>query len=78
MLEPSAISRRPLVLCIDDDQLVLRIRELLITGAGYDVLTASSGESGLDLFRSNAVDLVVADYFLSDSKGSDIARQMKH
>jgi PAS domain S-box-containing protein len=77
MSESLASSGRPLILCIDDDQVVLRIRKLLVTGAGYDVLTASSGESGLDLFRSTAVDLVVADHFLSDSKGTEIARQMK-
>src|SRR5664279_2752889 len=77
MPQESAISRRPVILCIDDDQVVLRIRKLLITGSGYDVMTASSGESGLDLFRSNAIDLVVADHFLSDSEGTEIARQMK-
>jgi len=77
MPHSSATSRRPVVLCIDDDQVVLRIRKLLVTGAGYEVLTASSGDSGLDLFRANAIDLVVADHFLSDGKGTEIARQMK-
>ena len=75
--EPPVIAGRPRILCIDDDEVVLRIRKLLITGAGYDVLTASSGESGLELFRSHAVDLVLADHFLSDSQGTEIARQMK-
>jgi PAS domain S-box-containing protein len=77
MPDPPAISRRPLILCIDDDEVVLRIRKLLMTGAGYEVLTASSGESGLDLFRSNSVDLVLSDHFLRDSNGTEIAREMK-
>jgi PAS domain S-box-containing protein len=73
----SVNSGRPLILCIDDDLVVLRIRKLLMSGAGYDVLTASSGDAGLNLFRANAVDLVVADHFLSDTQGTEIARQMK-
>ena len=77
MQDPSAISRRPLVLCIDDDEVVLRVRKLLLSGSGYEVLTASSGETGLDLFHSHPIDLVVSDHFLSDGKGTEIARQMK-
>jgi CheY-like chemotaxis protein len=72
-----AMSKRPLILCIDDDNVVLRVRQLLVRGAGYDVLTASSGEVGLALFQQNAVDLVIADHFLSDSSGTEIARPMK-
>ena len=42
--------RQQLVLCIDDAEVALRVRELLLAGAGYAVLTASSGEEGLELF----------------------------
>jgi CheY-like chemotaxis protein len=72
-----ASSRRPLILCIDDDEIVLRIRKLLISGAGYEVMTAESGETGLVLFRDHAIDLVISDHFLSGSNGNEIAREMK-
>jgi CheY-like chemotaxis protein len=74
---PPEKSRRPLVLFIDDDEIVLRIRKLLVAGAGYDVLTATSGDTGLALFQQNPIDLVVADHFLSGSCGTEIAREMK-
>jgi CheY-like chemotaxis protein len=68
---------RPLLLCIDDAEVALRVRKLILADAGYRVLTALSGEEGLDLFKGNAVDLVIADHFLSDKTGVEIAAEMK-
>lgn len=75
MTSPS--SRQPLVLCIDDAEVALRVRKLLLANAGYQVLTAPSGEEGLRLFLENPVELVIADHFLSDKSGSEIAAEMK-
>ena len=68
---------RPVILCVDDAEIALRVRKLLLTIAGYDVVTAPSGEEGLELFKRDAVDLVIADHFLSDKTGTEIAREMK-
>ena len=68
---------RPLVLCIDDAEVALRVRKLLLANAGYEVLTAASGEEGLEIFRANPVELVIADHFLSDKSGVEIAEEMK-
>ena len=70
-------AERPLILCIDDAEVALRVRKLLLVNAGYHVLTASSGEEGLDVFRANPVQLVIADHFLSDKSGVEIASEMK-
>jgi two-component system, OmpR family, response regulator CpxR len=69
--------KRPIILCIDDDDVALRVRKLLLGTAGYDVLAASSGEAGLATFRENPVDVVLADHFLSDKVGTEIAKEMK-
>jgi CheY-like chemotaxis protein len=69
--------KRPLILCIDDAEVALRVRKLLLSSAGYEVLTAPSGEEGLELFRQNLVDMVIADHFLSDKSGAEIAAEMK-
>src|SRR5271165_5984484 len=66
-----------LILCIDDDDIVLRVRKLLLGSEGYNVLTANSGEEGLELFKQNPVELVIADHFLSGKTGAEIAREMK-
>jgi len=74
---PSESPERPLILCIDDAEVALRVRKLLLTRAGYAVLTAASGEEGLELFRENPVKLVIADHFLTGRTGAEIAREMK-
>ncbi|MGO9519866.1 MAG: response regulator [Candidatus Korobacteraceae bacterium] len=69
--------KQPLVLCIDDDEVALRVRKLVLGSAGYEVLVAASGEAGLEVFRQNPVDLVIADHFLSAKTGTEIAHEMK-
>ena len=67
----------PLILCIDDADIALRVRKLLLASVGYNVLTASSGEDGLELFKQNPVKLVISDHFLTGKTGTEIAREMK-
>ena len=70
-------SARPVILCIDDDDLALRVRKLLLSSAGYDVLTASSGEAGLEILKQHPVNLFIADHFLSAKTGTETAREMR-
>ncbi len=65
------------ILCVDDAEVSLRIRKLLLSRAGYEVLTATSGEEGLEIFQQFPVDMVIADHFLTDKTGTEIAREMK-
>ncbi len=73
----STAAKTPLILCIDDADIALRVRKLLLVSEGYDVLPAHSAEDGLELFKQNPVDLVIADHFLSAKTGTEIAREMK-
>ncbi len=70
-------SVRPVILCVDDAEIALRVRKLLLTIAGYQVVTAASGEEGLERFKRDPVDLVIADHFLTAKTGTEIAREMK-
>ena len=66
-----------LILCIDDADIALRVRKLLLNSEGYNVVTASTGEEGLEIFKTNAIELVISDHFLSGKSGTDIAREMR-
>ena len=52
-------------------------RRLLLSIAGYTVLTATSGYAALQLFRCNHVDAVITDHFLADRTGATLVREMK-
>ena len=45
------VSRMEKVVLVDDDADVRRVAEFRLKAAGYEVLTASDGEAGLQLIR---------------------------
>jgi two-component system cell cycle sensor histidine kinase/response regulator CckA len=53
------------------------VRKLTLSAAGYDVLTATDGESALRAFIQDHVDLVITDQFLPDNTGGQLAAEMK-
>jgi CheY-like chemotaxis protein len=65
------------VLCVDDEKIGLRVRRIMLESHGFKVLTASSGEQGLEIFDQNDVDLVVLDYYMPDLNGGQVAAEMR-
>jgi CheY-like chemotaxis protein len=66
-----------LVLCVDDEVVGLRVRKILLERAGYKVLTAADGYSGLELFASQPVEAVVLDYAMPGMHGGEVAKKMR-
>jgi DNA-binding response OmpR family regulator len=71
------LSSPPVILCIDDEPTILTLRQTLLSIAGYQVLTATDGESALRIFTDNHVDLVITDQLLPGRTGGQIASEMK-
>jgi CheY-like chemotaxis protein len=65
------------ILCIDDNWTRLVGRKTLLEMYGYRVLEATSGDEGLKLFRTAAVDAVVLDYQMPGMNGDAVASRMK-
>jgi len=65
------------VLCVEDEELQLRLREVLLESAGFKVFGARTAKEAMEIFRSNHIDAVVMDYWLSVENGTAIAEQMK-
>ena len=70
-------SPRQVVLCIDDDSEQLKLRTMILSNAGYTVLTATNAAAGLHLYMHNRVDLVISDHVLPDAAGADLLGEMK-
>jgi CheY-like chemotaxis protein len=68
---------KPLILCIDDEDLGLRIRGIVLERAGYRVLSAIDGATGLSLFQSEPVDAVVLDYYMPGMNGGEVATELR-
>ena len=65
------------VLCIDDSQDVLECVKAFLESFGFTVLTAPSGDKGLELASNHAVDIVIVDYYMPDMKGHEVAIEMR-
>src|SRR5271156_6238285 len=52
-------------------------RRLVLSIAGYEVLTACSGEAAVRILGSHHVDLVITDHFLPGFAGAEIMLSMK-
>ena len=70
-------NRAHLVLCVDDEVVGLRVRKILLERAGYQVLTAPDGQSGLDIFSVQPVEAVVLDYAMPGMDGGEVAMKMR-
>jgi DNA-binding response OmpR family regulator len=65
------------VLVIEDERKVLRGLERGLQGAGYDVLTAASGEEGLRLALNESIDCLVLDVLLPGRTGLEILAELR-
>jgi two-component system response regulator AtoC len=65
------------VLIIDDEPLTLCTISRGLTGEGFEVSTAGSGEQGLKTFESEKPDLVLLDIVLPGIDGVEVLRQIK-
>jgi CheY-like chemotaxis protein len=66
-----------LILCVDDELVGLRVRKILLERAGYRVLTAMDGASGLTIFEKEPVEAVVLDYSMPGMHGGEVAGRMR-
>jgi CheY-like chemotaxis protein len=62
---------------VDDELVGLQVRKLLLERAGYSVLTALDGPSGLALFQDEPVEVVILDYSMPGMNGGEVATRMR-
>lgn len=70
-------SRQKVILCIDDDDSILRYERTLLERSGYLVLTTTSAERGLRLATTCACDAVLLDYAMPGMNGHQVASEIK-
>ena len=65
------------ILCVDDEEIPLMLRRMVLEKAGYDVVTAHSAAEALVIVASRHVDLVLSDYLMPSLSGTELSRQIK-
>ena len=65
------------ILLVDDEPDFLQIMGSLITGWGYDLVTASDGMEALDVIKENKPDIVVLDYMMPKMDGVATLKEIR-
>ncbi len=68
------------ILLVEDEDAVRTFSERALTNKGYEVLTADSGESALDLIEkleNKTIDLLVTDVVMPNMDGPTLAQRMR-
>lgn len=65
------------VLVIDDDPSMLQLAKFWLEKEGYEVVTAATGEQGLQLIGQRPFDVALTDFQLPDFDGLELVKRIK-
>ena len=75
MLEPPRTKRS--ILLVDDEINIIQALKRTLRPDGYNILTANSGEAGLDLLAHHDVGVIISDQRMPHMTGVDFLRKVK-
>lgn len=67
---------RKSILVVDDEKSQREILEMILSGEGYDVTTASSGEAAMKFVADRHFDLVLTDLKMTGMSGLDLLKRL--
>lgn len=66
----------PRILIIDDERAILESFEEYLEDYGYDILTASSGREGMEIFKEEKPDLILVDLRMPEVDGLEVLKKV--
>jgi two-component system, OmpR family, KDP operon response regulator KdpE len=66
------------VLAIEDDRLIRRLLRASLPARGFAVIEADTGTAGLELLKSEAIDIIILDLGLPDVSGLGLLRHIRN
>jgi two-component system response regulator AtoC len=65
------------ILVVDDEPKMRRVLEIMLQKMGHRVLAAGNGVEALEIFRSQAVDLIITDLRMPEMDGIELLAQLR-
>jgi DNA-binding response OmpR family regulator len=65
------------ILLVDDEQSIQELLSFPLRQDGYEVVQASDGREGLELFRQSSFDLVVLDVMMPRMDGFELCQKLR-
>ena len=78
ILDPSSFKTmaRKTILVVDDEKSQREILEMILSGEGYDVTTASSGEAAIKFAKEKRFDLALTDLKMTGMDGIELLQHL--
>ncbi|QDT12139.1 response regulator [Planctomycetes bacterium K23_9] len=73
----SAETRKPQLLCIDDDPDIAQALEMALSNLEIDLTCAFSGQQGIWNALTNKPDLILTDWLMPNGSGEDLVTTLK-
>lgn len=65
------------ILVIDDDEGMTALLKLLLAPASSEIITANSGQQGIELVKKSAPDLIILDLMLPEMNGWAVCKTIR-
>ncbi|MCK4851938.1 MAG: diguanylate cyclase [Candidatus Omnitrophica bacterium] len=75
-MENARAKRKAEILVVDDEQDMLKVLSMILSDAGYDVFTATSGKEALSKVEELLPDLIVLDIMMPDMDGMEVKTEL--
>ena len=75
--ENAAPQRAKRILVINDFKMILMVLAEMLKLEGYEVMTASDGDEGIESFRNTPADLVITDMVMPIKMGIDVIMELR-
>ncbi len=66
------------ILAVDDEKHILRLVQINLEKAGYEVVTASNGREALEAVKAQHPDLIVMDVMMPEMDGLEALQNLKN
>ena len=65
------------ILIVDDELMMRKLLEKILTREGYKVLTAEDGQQALDIVKKEKVNIIISDMKMPNMSGFELLRAVK-
>ena len=77
MMRPMSEAKKSKILCVDDEPPIREILYQVLTGEGYQVLTAGDGQEALAVAAKEQPDLILLDIMMPNLDGMETCRRLR-